>query len=573
MTKMEKLKDDLSILLSGEAGQGIQTLERLLMRMFKISGRFVFSYSEFMSRIRGGNNSTEIRVLAKRACAFVDRVDIFIPFGPGSMDRFEDRITADTVILGDHAFIDEKYRGGNYNVIEIPFFELGKEIGGKTYLNLLVMGLFAGLFRIDRDTVIKQVKSYFSSSADDLVQKNINAVIRGIEKGRDILQAGNSFFIPEPSAEASGEILINGAESIAMGGLAGGCNFVSSYPMSPSTDVLVNFAKYSNDFDIIVEQAEDEISAINMAIASWYAGGRAMVTTSGGGYALMVEGVSLAGAVESPVVIHIGQRPGPATGLPTRTEQADLLFVLFSGHGEFPKVIFAPGNFTQGFNLARRSFYIADKYQIPAIILTDQFFLDSNCTVPGLDIHVTMSENIIVETDDRYKRYAFTGAGISPRGVPGFGTGIVCLDSDEHDEGGYITENFSVRINQVNKRMKKLEVMDPEILTPDLYGPEDYKYLVVSWGSTLNPVREAIEASGLKDLSLLHYSQVYPLHRDTEKYLKRAELAVIVENNYSSQFAMLIRMQTGFEFHEKVLKYNGMPFSVEELIDAFKKIF
>jgi 2-oxoglutarate/2-oxoacid ferredoxin oxidoreductase subunit alpha len=563
-------RTDISIVLSGEAGLGIQTLERLLMRMFKLSGRHVFSYSEFMSRIRGGNNSTEIRVSAKRSASFVDRIDIFIPFGPDAMDRFHDRITMETIIIGDQAFIDERYRSG-YSVIEIPLLSIAKKIGGRT-LNLIVMGLFAGLYGIEEDTAKSQVSAYFSGAPADTAEKNIEALIRGIEAGREISRSGKIVIPVDTAADAFDDILINGAESIAFGGIAGGCNFLSSYPMSPSTDVLVNFAKYAEEFGIVVEQAEDEICAINMAVASWYAGGRAMVTTSGGGFALMTEGVSLAGATESPVVIHIGQRPGPATGMPTRTEQGDLLFALFSGHGEFPRVIYAPGNYTQGYNLTRRAFNIADRYQVPVFILTDQYYLDSNGAIPGLAIDGTMAENNIVATGKDYKRYRLTENGISPRGIPGYGTGIVCLDSDEHGEGGYITEDFSVRVDQVNKRMRKHQSMAPDILPPDLYGPEDYRCLIVSWGSNLNNILEAIQECSAGDISLLHFTQVYPLHEDTNNYLKRARIAAIVENNSTSQFGCLIRMQTGYDFSRKILKYNGMPFSVEELVREFKKL-
>jgi 2-oxoglutarate/2-oxoacid ferredoxin oxidoreductase subunit alpha len=569
---MKNGRTDLSIVLSGEAGQGIQTLERLLMKMFKLSGRHVFSFSEFMSRIRGGNNSTVIRVSSKRADSFIDRIDVFVPFGPGAMARFHDRITRDTAIIGDPAYIEDRYRGGEYTVIDIPLSEIAKEIGGKTFLNLVVMGLFAGLYGINEDRVQVQVRTHFSRASADVVEKNINALMKGIETGRKIQRSGNIGILPETTPDASKEILVNGTEIIALGGIAGGCNFVSSYPMSPSTDVLVNFAKNSEAFDIVVEQAEDEICAVNMAIASWYAGGRAMVTTSGGGFALMTEGLSLAGAIESPLVIHVGQRPGPATGMPTRTEQGDLLFALFAGHGEFPRIIYAPGNYSQGFYLTRKAFHMADKYQVPVILLTDQYFLDSYGTVPGVKIDGSMSTNIITESDRDYRRYRLTESGISPRGIPGYGTGIVCLDSDEHDEGGYITEDFKVRVEQVNKRMRKLQSMGSDDSPPDLYGPDDYRFLVVSWGSTLNGILEAINASGRNDMALLHYSQVWPLHGDTEKRLKKARFTVIVENNHTSQFGALIRMHTGFEFNRKIVKYNGMPFSVEELADEFIKL-
>jgi 2-oxoglutarate ferredoxin oxidoreductase subunit alpha len=214
---------------------------------------------------------------------------------------------------------------------------------------------------------------------------------------------------------------------------------------------------------------------------------------------------------------------------------------------------------------------MADKYQVPVILLTDQYFLDSNGTVSGVNVDNSMSMNIITETDSGYRRYKVTESGISPRGIPGHGTGIVCLDSDEHDEGGYITEDFAVRVAQVNKRMRKLQSMGTDSMPPDLYGPDEYRCLVVSWGSTLNGILEAINVSGRSDIALLHYSQVYPLHESTKKYLERARFTAIVENNYTSQFGALIRMHTGFEFNRKILKYNGMPFSIEELAEEFKR--
>lgn len=566
-----KNKTDQSIVLSGEAGQGIQTLELLLMAMFKRSGRSVFSYSEFMSRIRGGNNSTEIRVSSQEVNAYVDRIDLFIPFGPGAMTRFHERITRDTMIIGDPAFIDERYRQGGYRVIDIPLHDIAKEVGGKTFLNLVIMGFFAALYRIDAEAVRTQVREHFSQATGEVVTKNLDALSRGYAHGERLRDAGTLVLPQQAAAETANDLLIRGTDIITLGGIAGGCNFVSSYPMSPSTDVLVAFARYAAEFGIVVEQAEDEISAVNMAIASWYAGGRAMVTTSGGGFALMTEGVSLAGATESPVVIHIGQRPGPATGMPTRTEQGDLLFTLFSGHGEFPRIIFAPGNYAQGYELTRKAFHLADRYQVPAFILTDQYFLDSYGTIPTLDIDGSMSANDIVVTTRDYRRYRLTENGISPRGIPGLGDGIVCLDSDEHDEGGYITEDRSVRIAQMNKRMRKLDAMDADMVPPDLYGPEDYRWLIVSWGSTLNGILEALLEIDRHDLSLLHFSQVYPLHGATGPYLRRAKNTAIVENNYSSQFGKLIRMETGHVFDRTIVNYSGMPFSVEELIEQFKK--
>ncbi|MBN1128820.1 MAG: hypothetical protein JXA71_07530, partial [Chitinispirillaceae bacterium] len=344
------------------------------------------------------------------------------------------------------------------------------------------------------------------------------------------------------------------------------------YPMSPATSVLEFMAKYSAEFGVVVEQAEDEIAAINMAIGSWYAGGRAMVSTSGGGFALMTEGVSLAGCMESPVVIHLGQRPGPATGLPTRTEQADLELALYAGHGEFPRAIFAPVDFTDAIERTGRAFNLADRFQVPVFILTDQYFLDSSYNVGGIDLSRCREERHIVETGQEYQRYALTANGVSPRGIPGNGKGIVCAGSDEHDEGGYITEDFDVRTAMVDKRNTKLAAMTEDALPPRFIGPRSYKNLLVGWGSTYHALREALDISGRDDTALLHFSQVYPLSSAAVPWLEKANTRVMVENNATAQFGALITRETGIKMERKVLKYNGMPFSVEELLKVITSL-
>ncbi len=560
-------REDLSIVLSGEAGQGLQTLEQLMLKVFKLSGYHVFSYSEFMSRIRGGNNSTQIRISAKRVASYLRRIDIFVPLNVGAMERFHDRITRETVILGDRTFIDKQYFDEGYPIVEVPIGEIARGIGGPVYTNILVLGIFAGLLGLETGLLENQVRQFFSKAGDERTGKNIDAVRKGFDTGSHVLKSGQVLPAITKSDEVKNELLMNGIDAIGIGGLAGGCTFVSSYPMSPSTDVLVFYARNAHDFGLVVEQAEDEISAVNMALGSWYAGGRALVTTSGGGFALMVEGVSLAGCIESPLVIHIGQRPGPATGLPTRTEQADLEHALYSGHGEFPRLILAPGTIEEGFWLTRHAFRMADKYHIPVFILTDQHYLESNHTLNRLDIPEPLNEGFIIETDTAYKRYLFTESGISPRGIPGFGQGLVCVDSDEHDENGYITEDFSVRSSMVEKRLRKLKAMETDAIAPTLTGGDDYRHLVIGWGSTYNVVKEALEILQRKGLSFLHFSQVYPLHPKAGELINRAEKRFIIENNATAQFGKLIRLHTGIEFDGKILKFDGMPFMLEEVVE------
>lgn len=565
-------RNDVSILLSGEAGQGLQTLERILLRLFALSGFHVFSYSEVMSRIRGGNNSTEIRISTEPVSSYVSRIDIFIPLGTGAMNRFHDRISGDTVIIGDHGNIDSSYHDGNHRVIVLPIRETAAAVGGALYANIITMGILAGIFNLDQSLVESVLRTSFTKSADDVKLKNQDASRRGLAMGVDLSQKGMINAPGRPSPGADEELLVNGAEAVGLGALAGGCNFISSYPMSPSTEVLVFFARHAEALGIIVEQAEDEICAVNMAIGSWYAGGRAMVTTSGGGFALMVEAISLAGALESPLVVHLGQRPGPATGLPTRTEQGDLLFALFSGHGEFPRAIFAPGSITECFHLSQRAFHMADKYQIPVIIMTDQYLIESYSSVPAFTVAPGMDENLIVVTGESYQRYAIMLNGVSPRGIPGHGKGIVCLDSDEHDEGGYITEDFTVRREMVDKRLRKFDFMEEDLLPPVLYGPDTYEILIVCWGSTLNCILEALAESDRPDVSILHFPQVYPLHPSAAALIGKARKKIIIENNATSQFSALVKMKTGIDFDRKILKYNGMPFMVEEIIDVINAV-
>ncbi|MHC4242634.1 MAG: 2-oxoacid:acceptor oxidoreductase subunit alpha [Planctomycetota bacterium] len=561
------MKKDLSIVLCGQAGQGIQTVEYLLTRIFKLAGYNVFATKEYMSRVRGGINSTEIRVSSGPVCACVNRIDILIPLNKGAVGHVEKRISPQTIILAEKETIADDFGKTRHEFIDVPFTKKASEIGNKIYSNVVAVGTVTGLFGIELQTVSEYVKKFFSSKTDDVVQKNLAAVKEGFNLGVGLADSSKIKFDINNDVDIKDQILVNGAEAVALGAIAGGCNFISSYPMSPSTGVLVFLAKQAKDFGIIAEQAEDEIAAINMAIGAWYAGARAMVTTSGGGFALMTEGLSLAGILESPIVIHLAQRPGPATGLPTRTEQADLELALYAGHGEFPRILLAPGKIQDALYLTRKAFNLAEKYQIPVFILTDQYFVDSyyNTACPDLsDINI---EKHIIKTGVDYKRYKLTDNGISPRGIPGYGKGLVAVDSDEHDEVGHITEDLGLRVEMVDKRLKKFKLLKDESIPPELVGSEDYKNLIVCWGSTYNVVREAVKNLGRNDTSFLHFKQVYPLPGQTSDYLKKARRIIIAENNATSQFAKLIKLHTGIEINDRILKYDGLSFYVEELTE------
>lgn len=566
------MRKDLSIVLCGQAGQGIQTVEFLLTRIFKLAGYNVFATKEYMSRVRGGINSTEIRVssVPVRACA--NRIDILIPLNKGAVGHVEKRISPQTIILAEKETIAEDFDQTRHKFIDVPFTKKAAEIGNKIYSNVVAAGTVTGLLGIEMQTSSEYVKKFFSSKTDDVVQKNLAAVKEGFNLGVGLADSSEIKFDINDDADIKDQILVNGAEAVALGAIAGGCNFISSYPMSPSTGVLVFLAKHAKYFDIIAEQAEDEIAAINMAIGAWYAGARAMVTTSGGGFALMTEGLSLAGILESPIVIHLAQRPGPATGLPTRTEQADLELALYAGHGEFPRILLAPGKIQDAFYLTRKAFNLADKYHIPVFILTDQYFVDSYYNTACPDLSDINTEKHIIKTGVDYKRYKWTDNGISPRGIPGHGKGLVAVDSDEHDEAGHITEDLGLRVKMVDKRLKKFTLLKDESIPPELVGSEDYKNLIVCWGSTYNIVKEAVKNLRRDDTAFLHFKQVYPLPGQTSDYLKEARRIIIVENNATSQFAKLIKLHTGIEINDRILKYDGLSFYVEELTEKLNDL-
>jgi len=561
--------NDVSIVLCGEAGQGIQTVEQLFTKIVKKAGFNVFSTKEYMSRVRGGSNSTQIRISTEPVSAYINRIDVLITLSEDAIKHLGDRISSKTIIIGEKNHIKNNK---NFKVVEIPFSQHAKEIGNIVFSNTIAVGLLSALYSIDNKVIAEQVETFFSKKKKNLVNDNILAAEKGYDIGADLVKKEKAQLDISAPKHQNNDIVLNGTQVIGLGALAGGCNFISSYPMSPSTGVLTFLSQQSNDFDIIVEQAEDEISAINMALGAWYAGARSMVTTSGGGYALMTEGVSLAGMIESPIVIHLAQRPGPATGLPTRTEQSDLEHALYSGHGDFPKIIFAPGTLQEGFYLTQKAFNLADKYQVPVYILTDQYFVDSYYNIPGFHLDRISNRNYVVETRKEYKRYELTNNGISPRGIPGYGNGFICVDSDEHDEEGRITESMNIRTQMVDKRLRKLKEIMKETIPPTLIGDELYKTLIIGWGSTYHIIKEAIEMIDRKDVSFLHFKQLYPIHPNTIKYLKKAEKTIIIENNATSQFGKLIKLHTGYEVNHKILQYNGLPFSVETVEKQIKQI-
>lgn len=571
------IEEDVSIVLCGEAGQGIQTVESIMVKAIKAGGYHVFSTKEYMSRVRGGENSTQIRASSKRVRSYVDKIDILVALSEGSVKHLENKISSETVIICDENLLKD-VDNTKYNIIKVPFLEKARSLGGPIYSNVIAAGALSCLLGIEKKAFDECITAMFARKGEKILQGDLKAGNEGYQIGKGIISDGKISINISQNSNVRNELLINGTEAVGLGCISGGCRFMSSYPMTPSSPLQVFMAENAEDFEMIFEQAEDEIAAINIGLGASYAGARSMVATSGSGFALMVEAIGLSGMIETPIVVYLAQRPGPAVGLPTRTAQEDLDLALYAGPGEHPRVIYAPGNFEDALEIGHKSFNIADKYQIPVFILTDQYFADIYYNMPSLDVEDLEVEDYLVKTSPDYLRYIITEDGVSPRGIPGYGTGLAIVDSDEHDEEGHITEDLKIRTAMVEKRMKKMDkikedALKPEISyngTPSLEKDKKFKLLIIGWGSTYWPIKEAVDNLGIKDVAFMHFKQLYPLHSETRAMLEMADKTVLLENNAKGQFANLLRLETGFKVDKKVLKFDGMPFSVEEVIEIIK---
>ena len=564
---------DYTIKIGGEAGQGIQTIGDALGRVFTRAGFRVFTHQDYESRVRGGHNFFQIRISDRPITAPREKVDILVALDRESITAHEQELSGHGRILYDSTSLKLKREGASF--LDIPFEMLAKEQGGsKIMANTVATGAVLGMLGLEVTLLLELIAAAFRKKGEEVVQANRKAALAG-----HAFATGNcaACTFDLPAREAKQRMLINGTNAIALGALASGCVFYAAYPMTPSTGIMDYLASKEKEYGVVVEQAEDEIAAINMALGASFAGARAMTGTSGGGFALMVEGLSLAAMTETPIVIAMGQRPGPATGLPTRTEQGELQFLMSAGHGEFPRVILAPGSPRQAFYLTNKAFDLAEKYQIPVFILFDTYLADSEWTFDGLDVSRLRYRDYRLRGDafsalPAYKRHAFTDTGITPLGVPGDARHLVVTDSDEHDEDGHIVEDAATRIKMVEKRfLRKLPLINREISPPVLYGDHDPRVVLTGWGSTFGVMKEAVdELAKSTRIAMLHFSEVFPLplrdRFDYVKLLERAKLAICIENNASGQFSRLVHSETGFGFKTHIRKFDGRPFTVEELI-------
>jgi 2-oxoglutarate ferredoxin oxidoreductase subunit alpha len=550
-----------NLLIGGAAGQGIDTTVSILEKLLKCSGYNVFTTRDFMSRVRGGHNFSLIRFGIKSIYSHSNRLD-------GIVALDEETIQLHKEQLEDSGFIlcDTKLSGLDSRLIRIQMDAMAKGLGNPQVSGSIAVGAVLKLFGESLDNVRTVLQIFIKQQYLDV---NVKAVEEGYASTETHFSHLNGMYCDQ--------MLISGSKAVAIGAICAGLRFYSAYPMSPSTVIMETLASKADEAGIVVEQAEDEIAAINMALGASYGGARAMTGTSGGGFSLMVEALGLSGMAEIPLVVIDVQRPGPVTGLPTRTEQSDLKFVISASQGEFPRMVIALRNAYDAFYQTMRAFNLAEKYQIPVILLSDQYLGDTTFTVnPFNPEKIQMISPKLEYTENtEYLRYQYSENGISPRLVPGKTKQLVAVDSDEHDERGWITESAEIRTKMMDKRMKKLEGLKQELQEPTFIGTNDFETLLIGWGSTWGPIKEAVNllnGDNNPHYAALVFGDVYPLPlKQFKEKAAKAYRIIDIEQNATGQLADLIREETGILCENRILKYDGRQISGEEIVEQIRK--
>ncbi|MFA6908692.1 MAG: 2-oxoacid:acceptor oxidoreductase subunit alpha [Patescibacteria group bacterium] len=578
-------KNSLRWKIGGAAGYGIMATGLIFSKSCARGGLFAFDYAEYPSLIRGGHNSYMVHVKDRPIYSHDDRVDLLVALNTETVEvhRSELEPGAGIVYDPDVVSIDAKeYKTRGYRLFPVPLLSFAKEKGEVIMQNMVALGASFALLKYPFDILERTIQDTFGSKKNNEVAlANIAVARSGYEYIEKQFSSIDFPYHLEPHPDSTERLVISGNEALALGAIQAGCKFYVAYPMSPSSSILHTMAAYAEKYGIVVKHAEDEISVINMAIGAAWTGARAMLGTSGGGFSLMVEALGLAGITETPLVVVNAQRPGPATGLPTWTEQADLRFVLHAAQGEFPRFVLAPGDIEECFYMAGEALNLAEKYQTPVIILLDKYLSESHATHETFDISRVQIERgeLLHERDlekmTDYRRYALTESGISPRSLPGTKNGLHLANSDEHDAYGFTDESSENRTEQMEKRMQKLVTASKELAQPKVVGTAQAAVTIISWGSTKGPIREAmtlLEGTGVT-VNNLHLTTLWPFpSAAVSRVLSASKRALVVEGNATGQLFGMIREMTGIEPFAKILKFDGRPFHPTEIKNAVEEI-
>ncbi|MBI3849319.1 MAG: 2-oxoacid:acceptor oxidoreductase subunit alpha [Verrucomicrobia bacterium] len=582
-------KVDFAIGIGGEAGQGIATPGDILARIFARRGLNLNAYNAYQSIIRGGHTFLTIRVSDGPVRNMGDKIDILIPLNQDTMNRHLKLLKSGACVLFDNEKIKPGDAADGVQVCPLPIKQL--TAGNKLAANTVAIAATLQMLGVEFEGLQDALTRIFKRKGDAVVAENVGFA----RAGYDYAAANfKSFPFKAPNLD-KGLAVLTGNQATALGGIAAGVKFYAAYPMSPSTGVLMYMASHARQLGIMVRQVEDEIGVMNMVIGAAHAGCRAMCATSGGGFALMTEAIGMAGMIETPVVCVDVQRAGPATGVPTKTEQGDLWQILGAGQGDYPRIIVAPTDQKDLFKTIPELFNLCDRYQCPGLVLADLLISEGTASVDPADLNfraeIDRGEIIFPNgngnsdnpfggyNDMAYLRYKLTKSGISPRAVPGTPGHIHIAATDEHDEDGtLISDEFTnpaKRRLMVEKRARKMETVVTQIAPPKLVGPENAAVTLVGWGSTEGTIREAVEKLAAEEgivANQLHIKWIVPFHTDEiTRVLSRSKKVIIIENNYSGQFARYLRSETGIAAHGHIRKYDGEPFMPHHIVNSVKE--
>lgn len=569
--------NQLNFMIGGMAGDGVDRPGALFAQLCVREGLNVHSTAEFYSVIKGYNFAYQMRVSQKPVLSHLNHYDLILAFDKQTTERHVAEVVPGGGVIYDPVIAGGELHREDIHLFPIPLKQIAKEKAGLDLAkNIVGLGAVIALLDYPLEDFLKMIAVVFGKKGEIIIKKNVEAAQAGYDYIREHFKQEFNYRLQPIVSEK--RMLIDANEAMALGAIKAGCKFVSEYPMTPSTSILHCMARHSRQCNISVNHVEDEISAINMAVGAGYAGVRALVGTSGGGFALMSEAVGLAGMLEVPVVIVEAQRPGPSTGLPTRTGQGDLRQVLHASQGDFPKIVMSPGTHEEAFYMAFEAFNLAEKYQCPVMILSEKYLSEGRSSVPFFKHdHLKINRGKLLqesEIPEGFKRFAESEDGISPRTLPGQKGGAHTASSYEHREDGYFTEEIEDCISIHARRMRKLETLEKELPQAHLEGPLEAQVTLVCWGATYGPAYEAMEWLEKEGVSanLLHVKYFAPFQPGVRELLKSAKHPILVEGNISAQLGGLIREKTGVHLEDQILDWSGRPFTPDGIAREVMRI-
>lgn len=565
--------------IAGQAGAGIMVTGRMMAKCFTRGSYNVIGYPEYPSLVRGGHNVVQVFVSDKEIYSPRQKCDAVIALNRDAIFYHKDFVKKDGVIIYDEALDISAFKiPKGVKAMPVPLMKLINEAGGSVKMkNTVALAGALALVEYPFEVLAQVISDEFGRKGQEIVDKNTAAAKAGYEY---VKEKNGSFPIKMKPLSNKRKLLLGGNEAVALGAVAGGMKFYSAYPMTPASSILHYLFANERKLNILVKQTEDEIAAMNYTVGASFAGLRSMTGTSGGGFALMVEALGMAALAEAPIVAALVQRVGPSTGMPTWTEQADLRFALHASQGDFLRVIVAPGDVNEAFYMAAESFNIAEKYQLPVIIISDKFLAESVFSTERFG-KVKIERGKIVDKlpplgpNERYKRYKLTKDGVSPRVFPGTPNGMHVGTSYEHDETGFSTESFVMRTKQVDKRVAKLKGLLKDLPAPKVYGPKKADVTLMCWGSQKMPALDALkmlDEEGVK-ANLVHFTYLHPLDKErVAKALSGSKKTIMIENNSTGQFTGMLKEYCDYEPDFLMLKYDGRQFFAEQITEEVTKL-